>query len=135
VGVGTIEAFSSAFFRRLPEKQFRARLCDSGQAPYRVEAQVLNDLTPPFVLSHFAAHSESHYTFPLHRFRASPRDMKAPWKIPGAIFIIAADDIVIERRLSTTEVDCVSMRRAPQRLARPSNNYKRPRKARPRLKY
>jgi hypothetical protein len=75
-----MDAFSSAFFRRSPEKQFRARLCDSGQAPHRVETQVLNDLTPPFVLSHFAAHSESHYTFPLHRFRASLRDMTAPQK-------------------------------------------------------
>jgi len=54
--------------------------------------------------------------------------------LTGAIFIFAADDIVIERRRSTTEVDCVSMRRAPQRLARPSNNSKRPRKTRPRLK-
>src|SRR5262245_18894266 len=81
VGVGTIEAFSSAFFRRMPERQFRTRLCDSGQAPPRVEAQVVNDLTPPFVRFHFAAQSESHYTFSLHRFRASQRDMKAPQKI------------------------------------------------------
>src|SRR5262245_7193076 len=84
VGVGTIEAFSSAFFRRLPEIQFRARLCDSGQAPPRVEAQVVNDLTPPFVRFHFAAQSESHYIFSLHRFRASQRDMKAPPKIVGS---------------------------------------------------
>ena len=80
MGVGTIEAFSSASFRRLPERQFRARLCDSGQAPQRVEAQVANDLTPPFVLFYFAAQSVSHYTFPLHCFRASQRDMKAPQK-------------------------------------------------------
>jgi len=53
---------------------------------------------------------------------------------PGAIFIIAADDIVIDRRRSTTEVDYVSMRRAPQRPARPSNNSKPPRNERPRLK-
>src|SRR5262249_51780771 len=77
VGVGTIEAFSSASFRRLPVRQFRARLCDSGQALQRVEAQVAIDLTPPFVLFYFAAQSESHYYCSLHRFRASQRDMKA----------------------------------------------------------
>jgi hypothetical protein len=98
VGVGTIEAFSSAFFRRLPERQFWARLCDSGQAPYRVEAQVLNDLTPPFVLFHFAAHSEFHYTFPLHRFWASPRDMKAPLNKVGTRLQFTVDKTLIESK-------------------------------------
>ena len=70
MGVDTIEAFSSASFRRLPVRQFRARLCDSGQTFLRVEAQCLNDLTPPLVLF-----NPSVLYCSLHSFRASQRDM------------------------------------------------------------